>query len=141
MSTEITFPPMHTIIHPRTPARRPRRTEAASRAGFRQPNYDCREQGDTVKLTVYVPGVDASGVEIEARGPDLVVTARKSHFVRVNFAALHLETAQLDYQLRLRLGVGFDYPALHAEINHGVLTLVLPKRAAIEDPLLERRVA
>ena len=33
-----------------------------------------------MKLTVYVPGVEAAGVEIEVRGPDLVVTARKAHF-------------------------------------------------------------
>lgn len=81
-----------------------------------------------MKLAIYVPGVETSGVEIEARGPDLLVTARKPHFVRVNWAALHLEPAQHDYQLRLRLGYGFDYPALHAEIDEGVLTVVLPKR-------------
>jgi len=108
---------------------------------FRQPSYDCREQPEAVKLTVYVPGVEAAGVEIEARGPDLMVTARKTHFVRVNWQALHLETAQRDYRLCLRLGHGFDYAALHAEINNGVLTVVLPKRESMEDPLLARRVA
>lgn len=108
---------------------------------FRQPSYDCREQPGAVRLTVYVPGVEASGVEIEARGPDLTVTARKPHLVRVNWQALHLESAQRDYQLRLRLGHGFDYPALHAEIHDGVLTVVLPKRVSAEDSLLARRVA
>jgi HSP20 family molecular chaperone IbpA len=108
---------------------------------FRQPSYDCRELADAVKLTVYIPGVDASGVEIEARGPDLLITARKTHFVRVNWQALHLEGAQRDYQLRLRLGHGIDYRALHAEINDGVLTVVLPKRSALEDDSLARRVA
>ena len=108
---------------------------------FRQPSYDCREHPDTIKLTVYVPGVEAAGVEIEARGPDLLVTARKTHFVRVNWQSLHLESAQRDYQLRLRLGHGIDYPALHAEIHQGVLTVVLPKRLSMEESLLTRRVA
>jgi HSP20 family molecular chaperone IbpA len=90
---------------------------------------------------VYVPGVDASGVEIEARGPDLLVTARKTHFVRVNWQSLHLETAQRDYQLRLRLGHGIDYPALHAEIHQGVLTVVLPKRQSEVETFTARRVA
>lgn len=85
---------------------------------------------DTVRLTVYVPGVDASGVDIEARGPDLLITARKTRFVRVNWTALHLENAQLDYQLRLRLGTGFNYAAMDAEIHDGVLTVTLPKRPA-----------
>lgn len=133
---------MHTIIQTSRPAsRRPRRSEAASVQAFRQPSYDCREHPDSVRLTVYVPGVEATGVEIEARGPDLVITARKPHFVRVNWQALHLETAQRDYQLRLRLGHGIDYPALHAEIHEGVLTVVLPKRLTSEEPLLARRVA
>jgi len=108
---------------------------------FRQPSYDCREQPGAVHLTVYVPGVDSAGVEIESRGPDLLITARKSHFVRVNWQALHLETAQRDYQLRLRLGHGFDYPGLHAELHEGVLTVVLPKRSAAEESLPLRRVA
>jgi HSP20 family molecular chaperone IbpA len=130
---------MHTIIHP---ANRHRFVDSAlTKRNFRQPSYDCREHPEAVKLTVYVPGVEAAGVEIEARGPDLVVTARKTHFVRVNWQALHLETAQRDYQLRLRLGNGIDYPALHAEINEGVLTVVLPKRQSVEERLLARQVA
>ena len=108
---------------------------------FRQPSYDCREHPDSVVLTVYVPGVDAAGVEIEARGPDLSVTARQTHFVRVNWQALHLEAAQRDYQLRLRLGHGINYPELHAEIHQGVLTVVLPKRGTAEESLPARRVA
>jgi HSP20 family protein len=133
---------MHTIISPTTSANRLRRTPSASpKPMYRQPSYDCREQPDTVKLTVYIPGVDATGVEIEARGPDLLVTARKTHFVRVNWQALHLEGVQRDYQLRLRLGHGIDYPALHAEISDGVLTVVLPKRHSIDESILARRVA
>jgi HSP20 family molecular chaperone IbpA len=89
---------------------------------------------------VYVPGVEASGVEIEGRGSDLTVTARKRHHVRVNWQALHLESAQRDYRLRLRLGAGFDYSAMQAEIAHGVLTVTLPKRLPETAPRL-RRVA
>jgi len=133
---------MHTIIHTTQPVSRSRRSESSvSPLNFRQPNYDCREHPDAVKLTVYVPGVDAAGVAIEARGPDLIVTARKTHFVRVNWQALHLETAQRDYQLRLRLGHGIDYTALQSEIHLGVLTVVLPKRLAAEESLPARRVA
>ena len=110
-------------------------------AHFRQPSYDCREHPDSVVLTVYIPGVDAAGVEIEACGPDLSVTARKTHFVRVNWQALHLETAQRDYQLRLRLGHGINFTELHAEIQHGVLTVTLPKRQTVEESLPARRVA
>jgi HSP20 family molecular chaperone IbpA len=132
---------MHTIIHPSTPASRRSPESPSITPNFRQPSYDCREYRDAVQLTVYIPGVEAAGVEIEARGPDLVVTARKTHFVRVNWQALHLETAQKDYRLRLRLGDGLDYPALHAEVDQGVLTVLLPKRPAAAERLTSRRVA
>ena len=121
---------MHTIIQPSRLDRRKGTATTAPAAAFRKPNYDCREMQDAVKLVVYVPGVGASGVDIEARGPDLMVTARKTRFVRVNWTALHLEGAQLDYRLRLRLGTGFDYASMDAEIHDGVLTVTLPKRAA-----------
>ena len=108
---------------------------------FRQPNYECQEHRDAMKLIAYVPGVDASGVEIEAYGTDLTITARKTHLVRVNWQALHLEGAQRDYLLRLRLGNAFDYAAMHAEIHQGVLTVTLPKRQPASLPARLRRVA
>src|SRR3954467_6846403 len=118
---------MHTTIpSPRTHQSVP----APAPVAFRQPAYDCQEQRDAMKIVVYVPGVDASGVEIEGRGSDLTVTARKPHYIRVNWQALHLESAQRDYRLKLRLGAGFDYSAMQAEIAHGILTVTLPKRAA-----------
>lgn len=134
---------MHTIIHPLSPSSHSPAADSASPETFREPNYDCQEHPDTMKLVVYVPGVDAAGVEIEASGADLTVTAKKSHFVRVNWQSLHLETAQRDYQLRLRLGAGFDFTAMHAEIHLGVLSVTLPKRlpAAARSAPRQRRAA
>jgi HSP20 family protein len=123
---------MHSIIHPKTSnARRPEFIAES----FRDPHYDCAQMGNTVKLSVYVPGVEASGVEITQRGPDLIVTARKAHFVRVNWRALHLENAQRDYRLTLRLGHHLDYHALRAELSDGVLKVSIPKRGAISEPM------
>src|SRR5258706_5505099 len=101
---------MHTIIPTLRPIRRARHADASSSGtGHRKPCYDLRDLKDAVKLTIYVPGVEAAGIDIEVRSPDVVVTARKVHFVRVNWQALHLESAQRDYQLRLRLGHAFDF--------------------------------
>ena len=125
---------MHTIINTLPTNSRSKAPAAASLDVFRQPAYDCQEHTDAMKLVVYVPGVDASGVEIEGRGADLTVTAKKARFVRVNFTALHLEGAQRDYRLRLRLGTGFDYAAMEAEIASGVLTITLPKRIPVRQP-------
>jgi HSP20 family molecular chaperone IbpA len=106
------------------------RAFAESDALFRQPSYDCRELPEGLSIVVYVPGVGASGVEIEAYGSDLLVTALKTKFVRVNWQSLNLEGSQRDYRLRLRLGTGFDFSQIQAGINDGVLTLSVPKRQA-----------
>ena len=121
---------MHTILNTLPTNRRSKAPARASSDAFRQPAYDCQEHADEMKLVVYVPGVDASGVEIEGRGADLTVTAKKARFIRVNFDALHLEGVQRDYRLRLRLGTGFDYASMQADIAHGVLTITLPKHTA-----------
>jgi HSP20 family molecular chaperone IbpA len=119
---------MHTIMNP--PKSTASRKTSAALMPVRTPHYDCIEETDALKVIVFVPGVDASGVEISLRGPDLTVTARKPHLVRVNWQALHLERAQRDYQLRLRLGNGLNYDALSAELNDGRLVLSLPKKTA-----------
>jgi HSP20 family protein len=119
---------MHTIINPSVSSTRKRSAARASVEAFRQPRYECDEQPDAMKVVVYLPGIDATGVDIEGHGADLTVTARKPHFVRVNWQSLHLESAQRDYRLKLRLGHNFDFPAMEAEMSHGVLTVRLPKR-------------
>ena len=131
---------MHTIIHRHHQSRFP---STESKQDFRSPHYDCMDLPAALKLTLYVPGVDASGVDITTSGPDLFVTARKAHHVRTNWQALHLESAQRDYQLTLRLGVGYDFDTLRASIAKGVLTIVLPKRrpALSDRPALQRQVA
>ena len=127
---------MNTRYHTTSTSSRHRSAYKASNALFRQPSYDCRELPDAVQIVVYVPGVGASGVEIEASGPDLVITAHKTRFVRVNWQALNLEGSQRDYRLRLRLGYGFDYSKLEAGIDDGVLILTVPKLQVALAPAL-----
>jgi HSP20 family protein len=104
---------------------------SAASPDTRRPHYECIAEGESLLLTLYLPDVEAAGVEIVVRGPDLIVIGRKRHFVRVNFAAANLEAAQLDYELRLRLGHDLAYAALHAELVEGVLTLRIPRRVAL----------
>jgi HSP20 family protein len=131
---------MHTIIHRLDHSRFP---NLESKPAVRLPHYDCMDLPQALKLVVYVPGTDARGVEITTQGPDLFVTARKTQHVRTNWQALHLESVQRDYQLTLRLGLGFDYESLQASVARGVLTIVLPKKqlAAASAPFPQRQVA
>jgi HSP20 family molecular chaperone IbpA len=116
---------------PIPPVHSPSRLHAAARPSADVPGkpcYDCHELPGALRLVVYLPGVEGKGVEIEGRGPDLIITARKPRIVRVNWQALHLEGSQRDYRLRLRLGLSFDFSGMQAEIHDGVLTVTLPKR-------------
>lgn len=120
---------MHKIIrskHSRQPA-----SAFARKDAFRRPHYDCQEQIDVLKLVIYIPGVDPAGVDLEVDGPDLIVTATKSHVIRTNWRALHLEPAQRNYRLRLRLGFRLAYDALEAVLQDGVLTIAVPKKTAV----------
>jgi len=131
---------MHTIMNTLTTTSTTRRTASVpATTPVRTPHFDCVQAADALKVVIFVPGVEASGVEISRRGPDLTVTARKFHYVRKNWQALHLEKVQRDYQLRLRLGNGLDYDALNAELVDGRLTLTLPKKSVALAS--ERRVA
>lgn len=120
---------MTTIIQPSARNGRPNHARSA-RAAFRVPPYQCEDRGDALDVVVYLPGVEASRVTVESRGPDLLVTACRPRVVRVNWRSLHLEPSQRDYRLRLRLGRGFAYEAMRAEMHEGVLTVTLPKRGA-----------
>lgn len=129
---------MHTIIptynrHTASPA------EFTSE--FRQPHFECTELPQALKIEVLVPGVDPASVDITTRGPDLVVLARKPHPVRVNWQGAHLEAAQRDYELKLRLGRGFDFEHLRATMRDGMLTLVVPKKNLLSSHVSSRRVA
>jgi len=127
---------MHTIIHRRNhelfPAAKPQ-------PEFRSPHYECRDLPQALKLAIYVPGVDATGVEVTTADTDLFITARKKHHVRVNWQPLHLESVQRDYQLKLRLGAGYDFDGLRASVAKGVLTIVLPKRRSAVAPVAAQR--
>jgi len=120
---------MHHII--RSPHSRQPAPAFTRKDDFRRPHYDCQEQMDALRLRLYVPDVDAPSVDVDVRGPDLVVTAHKRHLVRANWRALHLEPVQRPYRLRLRLGFSLDYDALEASLRDGVLTITIPKKATV----------
>jgi len=127
---------MPAIIPRLIPSRFP---SAESKPDYQTPHYDCLDLPSVLQLTLYLPGVDGGGVDIATRGPDLIVTARKARHVRANWQALHLEKVQRDYQLKLRLGLSFNFAALAASLDRGVLTLALPKNRPTSAGLPVRR--
>ena len=120
---------MNTINHTSVTRRQPSADESivqSTSGKFRVPLFDSESHPHALELKIYVPGVTVRGIEIALRGTDLFVTARKSQVVRANWKSLHLEAAQHDYGLQLRLGALVDLSALAAEFSDGVLNITIP---------------
>ena len=77
------------------------------------------------------PASTRPAIDLECKGPDLIVTAPRPTPVRVNWRALHLEGAQRDYQLRLRLGFSLAYDALRPSCTTGCSPSPFPSKTAV----------
>ena len=100
-------------------------------AAFSRPRYHCQEQADALRLVVHVPGADPSGIDLEVNAPDLIVTAARDESASAEWNATHPRLPSHDYQLCLRLGFSLAYEAIQAELHAGVLTVTIPKKAAV----------
>jgi len=132
---------MNTLLAPLNTLSRRNSSTTVSAVKVHKPHYDCQEREADIGIVVYVPGVESAGIEITSNGIDLLINARKHHFVRVNFVPLDLEGVQHDYQLSLRLGRGLDFAGLQADFHNGILTLTIPKKqqlSFVADPGLAR---
>lgn len=121
---------MNTLFPTTLASHRRTSRKGANTAGldFISPHYESELTPEGMKLSVYMPSVEANGIEIIVRGPDLTIIGRKRHLVRVNFESANLEGVQRDYELRLRLGRDLDFASVEAELTDGVLTLSVPRR-------------
>ena len=80
-------------------------------------------QTGRLEATVYLPGVEARGVELLLSRQELVVTARKLHPVRKNWIALSLETCARDYRLRIKIPRSQKTANVTAQFEDGVLRI------------------
>ena len=94
------------------------------------PNVDICDSGGTVTLIADVPGVCPE--EIDIRYEDGVLTLYAPVAARdLPGKMLRQEYGIGDYRRSFRLGEGFDPSQITAEARHGVLTIHVPRLAAI----------
>jgi len=120
---------MHTTILPIqiTKAMPAERSDA-----FRTPHCDMAGQSGAIEATVYLPGVEARGVEVLLARQELVVTARKLLPVRSNWIALSLEHCSRDYRLRIRTQRRVSCTDVRAVFDDGVLHIRIDRRNAAQ---------
>lgn len=87
------------------------------------------ERNGRVEATVYLPGIEARGVELLLAKGELVLTARKPMPVRTNWIALSLERRSHNYRLRFRTKRLLLAAQVRAEFDEGVLQITIERSA------------
>lgn len=99
------------------------------------PNVDIRDRGDEVVFVADIPGSKAEGILVRFEDGVLSIHATVAPRAAPG-RALRQEYGIGDYRRSFRLGDGFDASRVTAEYRLGVLTVRVPRSAAV----LPRRV-
>jgi len=91
------------------------------------PPTDIRETADTIVLTADMPGVKPDGVDVTLENDVLTVRGVVSDEHRQGAEPTYAEYEVGDYQRSFSLSDEIDRDKIEARMNHGVLTLTLPK--------------
>lgn len=102
-------------------------TEATRPGRCYQPNADIGEKPDGVWLTVDLPGVDQSSVDVELDDGVLTIEGRVAVDEYEDLHPLYSEYNVGNFERRFRVSNRVDPKAIEARIEQGVLHLFLPK--------------
>ena len=101
----------------------------AERSVYRRPTYNIAETDSAFAVTVDLPGVEKSAVDIATENGVLSIKASRNAATPKD-AKVISQAAQVDgYQLSLKLGPQVDVQNIKASLENGVLTLQLNKAA------------
>ena len=112
------------------------RTESASpatapRAGLTyRPNVDVRDGGTEVVLVADMPGASAATIDVTFEDGVLSLHGQVAPRAAAG-RAIRQEYGIGDYRRSLRLGDGFDGARIDADYRAGVLTIRVPRLAAV----------
>ena len=95
-----------------------------------RPAYNVREDDHSYDVTVQLPGVAKSGLEITAQEDEITITGRRVWTAPAGWVALYRETPRAHFELTLSHEGDIDTDKINAELKNGVLHLMLPKAEA-----------
>ena len=115
----------------------PRATEPATSLTY-QPNVDIRDEGVAVVFDADMPGATPAGIDVTFE--DGVLSVRATVPPRdLPGRAIRQEYGIGDYRRSFRLGEGFDASQITADYARGVLTVRVPRLAAVRPRKVEVR--
>jgi HSP20 family protein len=91
------------------------------------PTADIYETNDALNVVLEMPGVDKNSVDIRVEGGVLKIEGRLEFSKYQGLQPLYTEYNVGHYSRSFRLSSKIDQNKIAAELNEGVLSLVLPK--------------
>lgn len=105
--------------------------ERVSKRPVVSPAVDIFESTEEILVIADVPGTNAEGLNVHFDKDQLFIEAASKVEMEKN-SPLFREFSNFDYRRVFELAPGIDIEAIKAEINNGVLTIHLPKSAAVK---------
>lgn len=105
-----------------------------------QPNVDILDRGTEVLFVADIPGARADGIDVTFEDGTLAVQAAVPPR-ELPGRPLRQEYGVGDYRRSFRLGDGFDPARISADYRRGVLTVRVPRLAAVLPRKVEVRTA
>lgn len=107
------------------------RNEQQPQERFVAPMAAVLENGDGYTLQVEMPGVNKEGLEMWVENNELTIIGRRS-LPTVQGSLVHREMRRDNFRRAFELDPSIDAAKISAKIEHGVLTLALPKAEQVK---------
>lgn len=96
---------------------------------YRTPHFDMKEQDSKYIITMEVPGLDKSAIDIKTENGRLVVSANVSHEKDNNTTTYYRhERRSSSYKRVIQLPSNADDQSLHTDYKDGLLTITFDKK-------------
>ncbi len=102
-----------------------------------KPRYQSRYDDEAWEVTVRLPGVKKSDVNVTVENEILDVKAARRFEKPEAWRPLGDYATDRNYRLRLDVGPEVDESRISAELDHGILTLRLPLREEVKPRSIE----
>ena len=114
------------------------REETRSEERYVTPPVDIYENGDALIVTADLPGVSKENLDVRVENNLLTIRGKPSHVASGDPVYREYELASFFRQFELNEKV--DQANISAELQHGVLTLRLPKAQGAQPRQIEVRI-
>jgi HSP20 family protein len=102
-----------------------------NRVNYLTPLANILETADGYRLEAEMPGVNKGGLEITVENGELVILGRRTAYESPG-TQLYGESRPVDYRRVFEIDPSIDSARITATMEHGVLTLTLPKAEAVK---------